>query len=345
MPDPVLPSQPMTRRHRELDTRHGDARATRQLLRYLIALAGREPPGGLIEVRYRDPHRPARMRSSFHPGHAPADAAGEILMLGATTDVYVGVAPRRRRAGGKDAIERAWALWADLDTPDALRRLKDLPVAPGILVASGSAGHLHAYWLLRDALSVPHVERGNRRLAIALGADAGAVVNAATILRPPGTHSFKSGPPVPVTVQHFKSTRLRADAVLSGLPEPPDEPAAGAGRTPQSTRGREDDPLLEIAPVVYVAALTGQPVGHDHKISCPFHEDSDPSLHAYPQPARGWTCYGCRRGGTVYDLAAELWGLGTRRRDFIELRRRLYELLLPGRQPPSAPSAKRAGGS
>jgi hypothetical protein len=30
-----------------------------------------------------------------------------------------------------------------------------------------------------------------------------------------------------------------------------------------------------------------------------------PSLHVYDTPARGWYCFGrCRRGGTIYDLAA-----------------------------------------
>jgi len=31
----------------------------------------------------------------------------------------------------------------------------------------------------------------------------------------------------------------------------------------------------------------------------------------------------CRRGGSIYDLAAVLWRLDTRGHDFLELRRRL----------------------
>jgi hypothetical protein len=50
-----------------------------------------------------------------------------------------------------------------------------------------------------------------------------------------------------------------------------------------------------------------------------------PSLHVYAAPERGWCCYSCRRGGSIYDLAAELWGVGTRGREFLELRRRLLE--------------------
>ena len=79
-----------------------------------------------------------------------------------------------------------------------------------------------------------------------------------------------------------------------------------------------------------MSALTGQTLGRDHKISCPFHEDRTPSLHAYTSPERGWYCYGrCGRGGSIYDLAAALWGLDTQGSDFIELRRRLEAKLLP----------------
>lgn len=36
---------------------------------------------------------------------------------------------------------------------------------------------------------------------------------------------------------------------------------------------------------------------------CPFHGDSNKSLKVYRDPKRGWTCFGCHRGGTVIDFA------------------------------------------
>ena len=66
-------------------------------------------------------------------------------------------------------------------------------------------------------------------------------------------------------------------------------------------------------------------------MSCPFHTDTTPSLHAYEEPDRGWYCYGCGRGGSVYDLAALLWSIPTSGSGFIELRQRLTEAL--DRQP------------
>jgi DNA primase len=52
-------------------------------------------------------------------------------------------------------------------------------------------------------------------------------------------------------------------------------------------------------------------------------------LHVYPEAGRGWYCFGCGRGGSVYDFAALLWGRKTRGGDFLELRRELEKLLLP----------------
>ena len=57
-------------------------------------------------------------------------------------------------------------------------------------------------------------------------------------------------------------------------------------------------------------------------------DDASPSLHVYEGPEGGWYCFSCRRGTSLYDLAAPLWGLRTRGPDFLELKRRLTELLL-----------------
>ena len=67
-----------------------------------------------------------------------------------------------------------------------------------------------------------------------------------------------------------------------------------------------DDPLLEIPPAGYIERQAGRKVGRDGKAHCPFHDDRTPSLHAYPDGVRGWCCFGCRRGGTIYTFAALL---------------------------------------
>jgi hypothetical protein len=255
--------------------------------------------------------------------------AAQIVALGARTDVYVGCAPRRRRPGGHDALARVWALWVDCDTSAAVAALDRFAPAPAIVIRSGSAQNRHAYWTLQDPLSADEATAANRRLAHALGADGGAVTTAAAILRPPGTSNFKHQPAAAVIAERlWPWRRVSARALVGELDDPPARKTPQQGRRGVGHVGSGDDVLRQVTPAVYVQALTGLTVGRDGKVSCPFHgQDSTPSLHVYEDPAAGWYCFGCRRGGSIFDLAAEVFGLSTRGRDFIELRRRLRETL------------------
>jgi hypothetical protein len=292
--------------------------------RFLTVLAGREPAGGLLEIRYRDPRTPARMRQQFHDATDTQAPARAIVRLATHSDVYIGVAPRQTRNGGRQAVARAWVLWADLDQPAEVDFASRVPVAPGVIIETGTPGHRHLYWPLTVPLAPAAVERANATLAHALGADSGAVLGAATILRPPHTHNYKHQPPRPVTLQQFDPGAHHPDEILAGLATPQDQPATLGNRRPAAIR----DPLLTIEPARYVEALTGQVVPRDRKISCPLHDDSTPSLHVYRHPENGWHCYGCHRGGTIYDLAGALWGLQTRGSDFLALRVRLSAEIL-----------------
>jgi hypothetical protein len=75
-------------------------------------------------------------------------------------------------------------------------------------------------------------------------------------------------------------------------------------------------------------------VPRHRKVPCPFHADRHASLHVYDSAQRGWYCFGaCRRGGTIYDLAAPLLGYSPRGEDFLRLRgelRRLFGLPITG---------------
>jgi len=50
-------------------------------------------------------------------------------------------------------------------------------------------------------------------------------------------------------------------------------------------------------------------------------------LHVYADPQRGWYCFGCARGGSIYDLAALLWDREPRGVQFAQLRRELEALV------------------
>jgi len=305
-----------------------------QLAAHLRALFAAAGPGELIDLRWR---RPGGMGQRFYRPRHLAALYRSVGWLAGETDVYLGVAPRRRRAGGRQAVAPARVLWVDCDTPQAARALEKFSPAPSIVVASGGGeGHRHAYWLLSQPLEVDELERANRTLARALGAD-DRCADAARVLRPAGTNNFKHDPPRPVTLESGNRRRRPVEEILAGLPPAP----------PQTTRDRAarasgGDPLLAIAPPDYVRALLGVEVGRDGKIACPFHgPERTPSLHVYPHPEQGWYCYGCHAGGSILDLAARLWltgqkssergGQALRGREFVEVRERLVAMFFGDR--------------
>ena len=275
-------------------------RAAAELDRYLLALFGHARRSTFVEVRWRVP---GGMRQRFILAGELERVHAAIRGLATGTDVYVGALPRWRRAGGRAAVVGdCRTVWVDLDIETAARALEPVDPAPNLRVATGGTGHLHAYWSLRAAVSPAEVERANRRLAWALGGDLSSV-DPSRILRPPSTlHHPRGGVPVHLADEpHAELCRLAA--LVGGLADPPHAPRAL--RAPR--RHAADDRLLAIPPDRYVPALTGEHVGRDRKVHCPLHDDETPSLHVYPDPEDGWYCFGCRRGGTVYDLAAALW--------------------------------------
>jgi len=296
--------------------------------RFLAALASSAGRGELLELRYRLQDG-LRMGQVFDRPSRLRGLAARAITLGRRTDVYVGCAPRTRRHGGRDAVERAFVLWADCDGEQTAAALADFDPPPAIVIGSGTASNCHAYWPLTEPLAREEVERANRRLAHALGADP-ASADAARILRVPGTLSHKHEPPTPVdAIRLDPERRVSAVDVVGTLPDPP--APARARFTPAGAQARGEDPLLAIAPEVYVRRLLGVEVPRHRKVPCPLHEDRQASLHVYETAERGWYCFGrCRRGGTIYDLAAPLYGFTARGEDFIRLRaelRRLFGLV------------------
>ena len=292
--------------------------------RFLAAIAGTAGRGELLELRYRlDDGQ--RMGQVFDRPDRLRGLATRAIALGRRTDVYVGCAPRTRRHGGRNAVERAFVLWADCDGEAAVAALAEFEPAPAIVIGSGSGSNCHAYWPLTEPLTRDEVERANRRLAHALAADL-ASADAARILRVPGTLSHKHDPPTRVDALRLEpAVRVNVADVVAGLPDPP-TPAL-ASFTPTAVAIRGDDPLLAIAPDVYVRRLLGVEVPRHRKVPCPFHEDRHASLHVYETAERGWYCFGeCRRGGTIYDLAAPLYRYAARGDDFLRLRAELRRL-------------------
>lgn len=293
--------------------------------RYLHILAGACPAGRLIEIRSKVPD--GAMRQTFTSATRPQLAAKTITRLATRTDVYIGVLLRRRRGGGRDACEHSHLAFVEIDGPDGAQRLTRYRCPPTMIVASGgSPGHAHAYWQLHEPVGLDELETANRRLAVRLGGDL-ASVDAARILRPPTSRNWKNAPPTPVELLELHPDRRYTLAELTaGLAEPFPAPRA-APAAPRASTSDLDRQLLAIPAVDYVLALTGRQPNRAGKIACPFHDDHTPSLQLYQHD---WYCYGaCRVGGSIYDFGAFLYGLGTRGHDFLKLRQRLAEELLP----------------
>jgi hypothetical protein len=303
------------------------------LERYLEVLAGRHPAGNLFDIRYV--HRRGEMRRLFVPARRKDQVARAIRTLAPRADVYCGVLLRSRRAGGRDAVTNSHLVFVELDQADALDRLGRFEHPASMIVTSGTAGHAHAYFLLRAPITPSEVEQANRRLARRLRGDP-ASVDGARLLRPAGTLSHKHQPPAPVELVELDTTRRYELAeLLDGLPAAPARPAAGRRGRMQPPRTRLDALLLAIPAETYVRALAGLEPGRNGKVNCPFHHpDRNPSLQLYKDGT--FYCYGCATGGSIYDFAAALWLPGQphngrddprlRGRDFLVVRQRLAEI-------------------
>jgi hypothetical protein len=266
------------------------------------------------------------MGRRFIPARDTGAAAGLISWLACRTDVFVGVALREGGAhGGRAAIGGSHLLYVECDHEHIERSLAGFPHLPTMEVASGTGRHVHLYWSLRSRVTNVEVKDANRRLALRLGCDR-ASVDVARLLRPPGTFNYKHGEPSPVRLIAY-----RADAhyalreLIAGLPKPI---SAEVRENRPVRNGRPgtalDRQLRAISTQDYVRVLSGRAPASARKVACPFHDDRDPSLHMYD--GGSFYCFGCRRGGTIYDFAANLWGCNTRGADFLALRERLIQI-------------------
>ncbi len=114
-------------------------------------------------------------------------------------------------------------LFVEIDSADAYRHLIDAPMPPSAVVASGSKGHVHCYWQLEHPVDVKACESGNRRLAAVVAGDPMSV-DAARILRPPGTFNHKREPTA-VRLEVFEPARVYDYQQIVGHLADPKAPA------------------------------------------------------------------------------------------------------------------------
>lgn len=294
-----------------------------ELLTYLRILAEDARPTQFFDLRYSPPA--GVMRRRFVSVLRLQQVAERITELAAAEDVYVGAALRDRARGDKTAISGSHLLYIECDDPAARECLEAFACSPSMVIASGSPGHLHIYWRLRERASATEVESTNRRLALSLHGEPGCA-DIVRMLRPPESLNHKHTPPAPVRLlEHDAGARYALADVLARLPHDPHphHERPSWSRSPHVGRTALDRELLAVPAAEYVRVLTGREPTRAGKVLCPFHDETEPSLQLYPDGT--FYCFGarCKKGGTIFDFAALLWGIGTRERDFLTLRRRL----------------------
>ncbi|MGA2164109.1 MAG: CHC2 zinc finger domain-containing protein [Solirubrobacteraceae bacterium] len=295
-----------------------------ELLSYLRVLADGSQRNQFFDLRYSPPA--GVMRRRFVSVLRLHQIASRITDLSPDADVYVGVALRERARGDKTAVTGSRLLYIESDDPGTRERLAGFACSPSMVVASGSPGHLHIYWQLRERASAAEIQSTNRRLALGLHGEPGCA-DITRLLRPPTSLNHKHTPPAPVKlIGHDPEARYALADLLAALPHDPQPGCAlparptGSGRAGRTAIDRE---LLTIPAADYVRVLAGREPNRAGKVLCPFHEETDPSLQLYPDGT--FYCFGarCKRGGSIFDFAAALWATGTRQQDFLNLRRRL----------------------
>lgn len=252
-----------------------DANAARRFLELLFG----ELTAGFIEFRFFEPDR--KRKAAGRPAYFPLSleyerVASEVLSRGGTHTIAVGLAPRwhvpeRGAAGRNHDVLQVGCLWAELKysrakggAVEVLRRVRDFPLRPSVVVSSGRGSHV--FFALREPLrgsGLLEWEEVMRGLRGALGGDAADELSRVAPL--PGTRDLGDGAGVACEVCEEYSSWVRygldeVSAAVGAAPPPAVTASAGPKVSPDfsadglSRRGVRDE-LVE-------AIITGRAPAH-----------------------------------------------------------------------------------
>ena len=185
-------------------------------------IAGAAPSPHFLHYRVETPRG---FRNGYRPIRELDQLADELLALGAHCTMYLACAPRARRSGGRDGVERVECLWADCDTDEALAALDRFEPPPSLLIASGGLTDtgqrkLHAYWRLAMHVDAEEADAALKRLQRHLGSDS-RCAEPARVLRPAGSTWRKDGEVRPVELVSVDLCAVYPIADVLYCTEPP----------------------------------------------------------------------------------------------------------------------------
>jgi hypothetical protein len=298
---------------------------------YLKVLHG-DRDAGLIEVAYarrrrgEKPTWESRSKTERYPHVRDTESIVALVAAGraAHKEVCLGVVLRTEPRGTREAAGDSHLLWIDIDKPGELHRLWAWPSPPHLIVSSGRG--VHAFLRLAGALPArplerEYLERANLRLGYQLAGDS-QVRHRNCLLRAPGSINHKNGNWCYVLFADFQRPPYDVKRLVGALPEPPAEFLGRPIRRrppnrppPFAANLHDHDPARCIAPRDYFTVLARRNPGEYRVIQCPnpAHkggEERTPSCEVFDTPQEGWHCWGCGAGGSIYDLAGVMLGVG-----------------------------------
>lgn len=307
--------------------------ADQQVALYARCLHEGQP--GLVEVAAgrRAPDGCLRMRRRDDPGHYPAagdQAALASLVRGhraAGDEVFCTPLTRSRAQPGATAVESGQVAWIDIDDPAALPSLRAFDHRPQLVAWSGSGG-AHAYWRLAATAAAEEIEAANRKLCQRLGGDSSST-DRGRLMRLPGTVNHKAGAWCRLAWIDLATPGIPIQTLTADL-EDPAPPTQQATPVRRCQRTDPEDGAARISPPEYFRVLASRDApDRGGYVLCPLHAEKTPSCRVWPAPEQGWHCFGCGRGGSIYDLASLLdggpYGAALRGEDFKRVKRRVRE--------------------
>ena len=304
----------------------------------LVELAAGRREDGKLRIVTRP--RPPRTRPDhFLPGGSSGKEGWLAGLLALAErhanrgeEVFFAPAVRSQPRPDRHAVSHTHTLWVDVDRPEELPRLwAFLAERPcHLLAASGGSGGAHAYWRLREPLDatrvregtgelVEPIERAHLRIIHHLGVDENGKPNVgdtqcaerSRVMRLVGTINNKTGQYARILEADLALPGYDVRELVGDLPDPAPPRPAPATRPSGGWQSDHADPYKAIPPPVYFAQLAGidVPAGGG-LVSCPAHDDRDPSCSVGAGPEQGWRCHSDRCGarGAIYDLASVLVG-------------------------------------
>lgn len=248
---------------------------------------------------------PAAVRALFdgRPRAGVAIATGLASAAQGRALVVIDVDPR---SGGVEGLEAAQAAHGAL---------------PATARASTPSGGWHAYYRAPAGVQVR-----NSASALAPGVDVRG--EGGYVVAPPGAGRTWSGVPTPAELP----PRWLAACDTRDRPTPGPRVVVPPARTLEeaqaATAAAGGDYLRTIPPARYFAIFAGAIPDASGKVRCPLpdHPDRTPSCHLFPD---GWRCFGCGRGGSIYDLVGYLVGASfpLRGAEFLAVQGAIYDAL------------------